>query len=76
MVMKPEPIFAAVESVLGAERESVPVILLTPQGRLFSQSVARELARRKHLALIAGRYEGVDERVRKHLATDEISMGD
>ena len=76
MVMKPEPIFAAVESVLGAEREAVSVILLTPQGRLFSQSVAREMARRKRMALIAGRYEGVDERVRKHLATDEVSMGD
>ena len=76
MVMKPEPIFAAVESVLGPEPDSTPIILMTPQGRLFSQTVARELARHERLALIAGRYEGVDERVRTHLATDEISLGD
>lgn len=75
MVMKPEPIFAAVEAVLGGE-EGVPVILLSPQGRLFTQAVARELARWPRLVLICGRYEGVDERVRKHLATDEISVGD
>jgi tRNA (guanine37-N1)-methyltransferase len=75
MVMKPEPIFAAVESVLGAP-PPVPVILLTPQGRVFNQAVARELAQHPHLALICGHYEGVDERVREHLATDEISIGD
>ncbi|HHS97304.1 MAG TPA: tRNA (guanosine(37)-N1)-methyltransferase TrmD [Chloroflexi bacterium] len=75
MVMKPEPIFAAVESILGGE-EGVPVILLTPQGRLFTQEVAAELARYPRLVLICGRYEGVDERVREHLATDEISIGD
>jgi tRNA (guanine37-N1)-methyltransferase len=76
MVMKPEPIFDAVESVLGDILGQVPVIMLTPQGRLFSQKVARELAQMPHLALICGRYEGVDERVRQHLATDEISIGD
>ena len=76
MVMKPEPIFAAVESVLGEALGEVPVILLTPQGRLFTQDVARELARHERIALICGRYEGVDERVRQHLATDEISIGD
>jgi len=76
MVMKPEPIFAAVDSVLGAERDSIPIIMMTPQGRLFSQIVARELTRYERIVLIAGRYEGVDERVRRHLATDEISMGD
>ncbi len=101
MVMKPEPIFAAVEavlsrpldpslgSVLGSanDRESsslpnsptsldVPVILLTPQGRLFTQDVAFELSRHHRVVLICGRYEGVDERVRRHLATDEISIGD
>jgi len=75
MVMKPEPIFAAVESVLGAP-PSIPVILLSPQGRVFTQAVAQELAQHPRLALICGRYEGVDERVRQHLATDEISIGD
>lgn len=75
MVIKPEPIFAAVESVLGAP-PACPVILLTPQGRLFNQRVAEELAQSPHLALICGRYEGFDERIREHLATDEISIGD
>lgn len=75
MVMKPEPIFEAVESVLGRP-PSCPVILLTPQGRLFTQKVAVELAAQPWLALICGRYEGVDERVRQHLVTDEISIGD
>ncbi|MBW2412035.1 MAG: tRNA (guanosine(37)-N1)-methyltransferase TrmD [Deltaproteobacteria bacterium] len=75
MVMKPEPIFAAVEGVLGAP-PSCPVILLTPQGRPFTQKVAEELAGQAHLALLCGRYEGIDERVRQHLVTDEISMGD
>lgn len=75
MVMKPEPIFAAVESVLGAP-PICPVILLTPQGRPFTQKVAVELAAADHLALLCGRYEGVDERVRQHLVTDEISLGD
>ncbi len=75
MVMKPEPIFAAVESVLGAPPQ-VPVVLLSPQGRVFNQAIARELAQHPRLALICGHYEGVDERVREHLATDEISIGD
>ncbi|MBN2044663.1 MAG: tRNA (guanosine(37)-N1)-methyltransferase TrmD [Anaerolineales bacterium] len=75
MVMKPEPIFAAVESVLGAP-PACPVILLTPQGRLFTHKVAEQLVRQPHLALLCGRYEGVDERVRQHLVTDEISLGD
>ena len=75
MVLKPEPIFRAVESVLGPSPDC-PVILLTPQGRLFDQQVAAELAAYEHLALICGRYEGVDERVREHLATDELSIGD
>ena len=79
MVLKPEPIFEAVESIKsdikeGADR--VPVILLTPQGRLFSQSIAQGLSRERELILICGRYEGVDERVREHLVTDEISIGD
>lgn len=75
MVMKPEPIFAAIESVIGTP-PAIPVILLSPQGRPFTQALAQELGRHAHLALICGRYEGVDERVRQHLATDEISIGD
>jgi len=109
--MKPEPIFAAVESVLGGMKDEgrgmkaegdasridrakpqlpisnlqsptssvqspIPIILLTPQGRLFDQGIARELAEHGRIALICGRYEGVDERVREHLITDEISIGD
>jgi len=80
MVMKVEPVFAAVESICGTGDASAglacPVILLTPQGRPFSQAIARELAGSARLALICGRYEGVDERIRTHLATDEISIGD
>jgi tRNA (guanine37-N1)-methyltransferase len=104
MVMKPEPVFAAVESALGldvgrwtldvggmpdneppaskrsvhAERPTanIPIVLLTPQGRLFNQQVAFELAQHDQVALICGRYEGFDERIREHLATDEISIGD
>ncbi len=73
MVMKPEPLFRAVESLNMA---GDPIILLTPQGRLFTHAVARELAGRRRLALICGRYEGIDERVHQYLATDEISLGD
>ena len=81
MVLKPEPIFEAVESVktdiYNEEKpDKLPVILLTPQGRLFRQQVAQELSSYSHLILICGRYEGVDERVRQHLATDELSIGD
>src|SRR5512141_3023742 len=81
MVMKPEPVFEAIESVLGqnadpAQPPAVPVILLTPQGRVFTQRVAEELAGYERIALLCGRYEGVDERIREHLVTDEISIGD
>jgi tRNA (guanine37-N1)-methyltransferase len=76
MVMKPEPIFAAVEAVLGEALPGTPVILTSPQGRLFNQRVAWELTQHERLAIICGRYEGVDERVRKFLVTDEISIGD
>ena len=82
MVMKVEPIFRAVEAILGeqglpTEKDGpTQIILLTPAGRLFNQSIARELATRERLLLICGRYEGVDERVRDHLVTDEISVGD
>src|SRR5512133_1845272 len=75
MVMKPEPIFEAVESVLGVP-PVCPVILMSPQGRPFTTAIARELAALPRIALLCGRYEGVDERVRAHLVTDEISMGD
>jgi tRNA (guanine37-N1)-methyltransferase len=75
MVMKVEPVFAAVESVLGPGA-SCPVILLTPQGRVFNQKIAMELVKHPRLVLICGRYEGVDERIREHLVTDEISIGD
>ena len=81
MVMKVEPVFAAVESVLGplAPKEDgsgCPVILLTPQGRVFNQDIAMELVQYPRLALICGRYEGFDERIREHLVTDQISIGD
>lgn len=75
MVMKPEPVFTAVEGVLGSP-PSCPVILLTPQGRIFTQPIAQELSQFERLALLCGRYEGIDERVRQHLVTDEISIGD
>jgi tRNA (guanine37-N1)-methyltransferase len=76
MIMKVEPVVSAVEAVLGEALRQVPVILTTPQGRVFTQAVARELAAQPRLAFICGRYEGVDERVRQLVVTDEISIGD
>jgi tRNA (guanine37-N1)-methyltransferase len=83
MVMKPEPIFDAVEAILGPPDSlratpgaGCPIVLLTPQGRVFDHAVARELSAHPRLALICGRYEGFDERIRQGLATDEISVGD
>jgi tRNA (guanine37-N1)-methyltransferase len=81
MVMKPEPIWLAVEAllghpVMGPADVDAPVILLTPQGRRFDQRMAVELAQKERLILICGRYEGFDERVRAYLANDEISIGD
>jgi tRNA (guanine37-N1)-methyltransferase len=76
MVMKPEPLFEAVAAIRAESSASAPVILLTPQGRVFSQRVAVELAARDQFILVCGHYEGIDERVREHLATDEISIGD
>jgi tRNA (guanine37-N1)-methyltransferase len=81
MVLKPEPIFAAVESLTGASRrEGITagkrVALLSPQGRPFTQSLAAEFANCEQIVLICGRYEGVDERVADALVTDEISIGD
>ena len=75
MVMKPEPIFAAVEEILG-KPPSCPVILMTPQGEVLTHKEAKSLAAHSHLAIVAGHYEGVDERVREHLITMEISIGD
>jgi tRNA (guanine37-N1)-methyltransferase len=72
MVMKPDPLFAAVEAVYAGG----PIILLGPAGRVFTQTMARELAAEERITLLCGHYEGVDERVREHLATDEISIGD
>ena len=73
MVMKPEPIFEAVESLAG---ENTHVVLLAPTGRPFRQAIARELARQEHALFICGSYEGVDERVREALVDDELSIGD
>ena len=90
MILKPEPIFKAVEGIFNAKAQrrgedkdrpftpspAHPVILLTPQGRPFSQSIAQELSQHERLVLLCGRYEGFDERIRQHLVTDEISIGD
>jgi tRNA (guanine37-N1)-methyltransferase len=80
MVMKPEPVFEAVETIRAQagdmSSKKVSVILLTPQGRLLTQKVAQELTKCDWLMFICGHYEGVDERIRQHLATDEISIGD
>jgi tRNA (guanine37-N1)-methyltransferase len=102
MVMKPEPVFEAIESVLPREHRddvsevegqegvegqgeaesqpkpdsTIPIILLTPQGRVFNQSIAQELSQHSRIVLLCGRYEGIDERIREHLVTDEISIGD
>ncbi len=84
MVMKPEPVFEAIETVLGMAAplsapepaSNIPIILLTPQGRVFNQSIAKELSQHKKIALLCGRYEGIDERIRENLVTDQISIGD
>lgn len=76
MLLKPEPIFDAVESIWPERRPEQKVVLLSAQGRLFRQETARELVQSKELLLICGRYEGVDERVAEHLADDELSVGD
>ncbi len=81
MLLKPEPIFEAVEATkLNISHKQgagdIPIILLSPQGRLFSQQIALELSKHSHLILICGHYEGVDERVCEYLVTDEISIGD
>ncbi len=77
MVMKPEPFFSAVETLLpdGPDAEAA-VVLLSPRGRVFDQPTAERFAGLKRLVLLCGRYEGVDERVATHLATEEVSLGD
>ncbi len=76
MVLKPEPIFAAVESITKGAANKPRVILLCPQGQRFDQKKAEELANEEHLVFICGHYEGYDERIRQHLVTDELSLGD
>ena len=77
MILKPEPVFLAAESVLkDREKGSMPIILLSPQGRRFNQTIAGDLAARSEIILICGHYRGIDERIRLHVANDEISLGD
>ncbi len=76
MVMKPEPFFAAVQSLSQEPPPPDRVLLFTPLGRPFTQAVAEQLANESRLIMLCGRYEGIDERVHRHLATDEISIGD
>ena len=78
MVMKPDPLFEGVEHVRESESldENVPTVLMTPQGRQFNQRIAEDLSELSDMVIICGRYEGVDERVRQNLVTDEISIGD
>lgn len=89
MVLKPDPIFAAVEHVLaetsaeaGAAESAIDppvkprIILMCPQGQTYNQQIAEELAQEQHLIFICGHYEGYDERIREHLVTDELSIGD
>jgi tRNA (guanine37-N1)-methyltransferase len=73
MLLKPEPIFEAVESL---QREKTRVILMSPSGRKFEQAIAHELAQQEHLLIVTGHYEGFDERIREALADDELSIGD
>ncbi len=73
MLLKPEPVFEAIESL---KREKTRVILMSPAGRKFDQATARELSGREHLLLVCGSYEGFDERIREHVADDELSIGD
>lgn len=75
MVMKPGPLFRAIEAITHGDPDA-RAVLLSPQGRLFSQSVAEEFSRQEKLVLICGRYEGIDERVVEHAVADEVSIGD
>lgn len=75
MIMKVEPVVAAIEAVI-PPAQGIPVILLSPQGRVFTQAIAKELSAHERIALICGHYEGIDERVRELVIADEISIGD
>ena len=76
MVLKPEPLFRAVDAIRAAQGEPSAVLLTSPDGRRFTHAEAQRLSRLDHVVILCGRYEGVDERVRTHLATDAISIGD
>jgi len=76
MVMKPEPLFAAMDAIAARRGQPGAVVLLTPAGRPFSQREAKRFAALGHVAVLCGRYEGIDERVRERWATDEVSIGD
>jgi tRNA (guanine37-N1)-methyltransferase len=76
MVMKPEPVFRTLEALRTGEEARPVVVLMTPQGEVFSQRIAWELAREPWLALLCGHYEGVDERIREHMVDREVSIGD
>jgi tRNA (guanine37-N1)-methyltransferase len=76
MIMKPEPVVSAVESVLSDAAQGTPVLLMSPGGRVFSHDIAKSLAGYERIVMICGRYEGIDDRVRALVVTDEISIGD
>jgi tRNA (guanine37-N1)-methyltransferase len=76
MVMQVEPVVSAVEAVLAGAQPGTPVLLMSPQGRVFSHRIAKELAGHEHIIMLCGRYEGIDDRVRQLVVTDEISIGD
>ncbi|MFV8827127.1 tRNA (guanosine(37)-N1)-methyltransferase TrmD [Alkalihalobacterium sp. APHAB7] len=76
MVLMPQPIFDAVEDLVKDKQTKPRVVLLCPQGKRYTQKKAEELAKEEHLILVCGHYEGFDERIREHLVTDEISIGD
>jgi tRNA (guanine37-N1)-methyltransferase len=76
MIMKPDVVTSAIETTLADAPDGTPVILMTPQGRVFTHTIATELAQHQRLILVCGRYEGIDDRVRQLVITDELSIGD
>lgn len=76
MIMKPEPVMSAIETALDGAPQGTPVLLMTPQGRVFSHQIATELAQHDRIVMVCGRYEGIDDRVRQLIITDELSIGD
>jgi tRNA (guanine37-N1)-methyltransferase len=76
MIMKPEPVMSAIEAALDGAPQGTPVLLMTPQGRVFSHQIATELAQHDRIVVVCGRYEGIDDRVRQLIITDELSIGD